>query len=85
MSLKGPDYLYSQKQLQPKGLRHLSDFGISPKGKTLNEIASTYMFCVEELLRKPDLIWHKDGIMNKQEPAILGGDPESGLIAAFEK
>ena len=39
---------------------------------------------MEELLKTPNLIVHKDGMMNQQKSAIMFGDKESYKIVVFE-
>lgn len=80
----GDSYEYGSKQLERKAPRHLEDFGISTEGKSLEEMAIKYKDLVETILVKPDLVVRKDGTLNKQEPTINMGDPQTLGIVAFE-
>ena len=81
----GDSYQYGGKQLERKAPRHLPDFGISTEGKSLEEMASEYKNLVETILGKQDLVTREDGTLNKQEPTINIGDPETFGIVVFEK
>ena len=70
--------------MERKAPGHLPDFGISTEGKSLEEMATEYKDLVETILGKPDLVVRKDGTLNKQEPTINMGDPETLGIVAFE-
>ena len=80
----GDSYKYGGEQLKRKAPRHLEDFGISTEGKTKEEMAIEYKDFLESLLSKQNLVIRKDGTLNKQEPTIHIGDPESLGIIAFE-
>lgn len=80
----GDSYEYASNQLERKAPRHLKDFGISTEGKSLEEMAIEYKDLVETIFAKPDLVVRKDGTLNKQEPTINMGDPETLGIVAFE-
>ena len=80
----GDSYEYGGKQLERKAPKHLPDFGISIEGKSLEEMAMEYKDLVETILAKQGLVVRKDGTLNKQEPTINMGDPETQAIAAFE-
>jgi len=79
----GDSYKYGGKQLERKAPRHLEDFGISTEGKTIEEMALEYKDLLENLLSKPNLVIREDGTLNKQEPTINIGDPESLGIVSF--
>jgi hypothetical protein len=81
----GNSYEYGGKQLERKAPRHLPDFGISIVGKSIEELAVEYKDLVETILSKQGLVVRKDGTLNKQEPTINMGDPETLGIVAFEK
>jgi len=70
--------------LERKAPRHLEDFGISTEGKTVEEMVMEYKDLVESLLSKSNLVIREDGKLNKQEPTINIGDPESQGIVSFE-
>ena len=80
----GDSYQYGGKQLERKAPRHLEDFGISTEGKTVEEMAMEYKELVESLLSKSNLVIREDGRLNKQEPTINIGDPESRGVVSFE-
>jgi len=80
----GDSYQYGGKQLARKAPRHLIDFGISTEGKTVEEMSMEYKDVAEMLLSKPKLVIHEEGTLNKQEPTINIGDPESLGIVSFE-
>jgi len=80
----GDSYKYASEQLKVKGPRHLKDFNVCVEGKTEIEIAMEYKDFLEGLLSKKNLIVHKNGTLNKQEPTINIGDPESLGVIAFE-
>jgi len=80
----GDSFKYSDKQLERKAKRHLDQFGISIEGKTKPEMSLKYKNFIESLLSKPNLVVHKNGTLNKQEPTINIGDPESLGITVFE-
>ena len=80
----GNSYEYGGKQLERKAPRHLPDFGISIVGKSIEELAVEYKDLVETILSKQGLVVRKDGTLNKQEPTINIGDPESRGIVSFE-
>jgi hypothetical protein len=80
----GDSYKYGGKQLERKAPRHLEDFGICTEGKTLEEMAIEYKDLLEILVSKPNLVIREDGTLNKQEPTINIGDPESLGIVSFE-
>ena len=79
----GDSYKYGGKQLERKATRHLEDFGICTEGKTIEEMALEYKDLLENLLSKPNLVIREDGTLNKQEPTINIGDPESLGIVSF--
>jgi hypothetical protein len=79
----GDSYQYEGKQLERKA-DHLKDFGISIEGRTVEEKAMEYKDFVERLLSKSNLVISEDGKLNKIEPTINIGDPESLGIVAFE-
>jgi hypothetical protein len=80
----GDSYKYGGKQLERKAPRHLEDFGISTEGKTVEEMAIEYKDLLEMILSKPNLVIREDGTLNKQEPTINIGEPESRGIVSFE-
>jgi hypothetical protein len=80
----GDSYKYGGKQLERKAPRHLEDFGICTEGKTIEEMAIEYKDLLENLVSKPNLVIREDGTLNKQEPRINIGDPESLGIVVFE-
>jgi hypothetical protein len=80
----GDSYKYGGKQLERKAPRHLEDFGISTEVKTVEEMAIEYKDLLEILVSKPNLVIREDGTLNKQEPTINIGDPESLGIVSFE-
>jgi len=80
----GDSYKYGVKQLERKAPRHLEDFGISTEEKTVEEMAMEYKELLESLLSKLNLVIRQDGTLNKQEPVINIGDPESRGIVSFE-
>jgi hypothetical protein len=80
----GDSYKYGGKQLERKAPRHLEDFGICTEGKTIEEMAIEYKDLLENLVSKPNLVIREDGTLNKQEPTINIGDPESLGIVVFE-
>nr|YP_010448043.1 hypothetical protein NRL27_pgp008 [Nitzschia dubiiformis]UTQ75524.1 hypothetical protein [Nitzschia dubiiformis] len=73
----GDSYKYGGKQLEIKAPGHLGDFGICTEWKTIEEMAIEYKDLLENLLSKPNLVIREDGTLNKQEPTINIGDPES--------
>ena len=79
----GESYEYGQKQLERKA-RHLVDFGISIEVKSIQEMAEEYKRYVENISRRPNLVVHKNGTLNKQEPTINIEDRKSREIVAFE-
>lgn len=76
----GNSYQYGGKQLERKSPRHLDDFGISTERKSVREMALEY----KDLISKPNLVIHKNGRLNKQEPTINFGNPELLKIVSFE-
>ena len=80
----GDSYKYAGKQLERKAPRHLHDFGISTEGKTVEEMAIEYKDLLETILAKPNLVICEEGTLNKQEPTINIGDPETRGIVSFE-
>ena len=80
----GDSYKYGGKQLERKAPRHLQDFGISTEGKTVEEMAIEYKDLLETILAKPKLVICEEGTLNKQEPTINIGDPETLGIVSFE-
>ena len=80
----GDSYKYGVKQLERKAPRHLEDFGICTEGKTVEEMAIEYKDLLEILVSKPNLVIREEGTLNKQEPTINIGDPESLGIVSFE-
>ena len=80
----GDSYQYGGKQLERKAPRHLPDFGISIVGKSIEELGVEYKDLVETILSKQGLVVRKDGTLNKQEPTINIGDPETRGIISFE-
>lgn len=80
----GDYYKYVRKQLKRKTRRHLTDFGISIVGKSIEELAVEYKDLVETILSKQGLVVRKDGTLNKQEPTINIGDPETWEVVLFE-
>ena len=80
----GDSYKYAGKQLERKAPRHLQDFGISTEGKTVEEMAIEYKDLLETILAKPNLVICEEGTLNKQEPTINIGDPETRGIVSFE-
>ena len=80
----GDSFKYGGKQLARKAPRHLKDFGISTEGKTVKEMCIEYKDLLESLLSKPNLMIREYGTLNKQEPTINIGDPESFRIVSFE-
>jgi len=80
----GDSYKYGDKQLERKVPRHLQDFGISIDGKTVEEMAIEYKDLLETILAKPNLVICEEGTLNKQEPTINMGDPETRGIVSFE-
>lgn len=68
--------------MERKAPKNLPDFDISIEGKSL--MAMEYKDLVETILAKQNLVVHKDGTINKQEPTINIGDPETRAITAFE-
>ena len=81
----GDSYKYSGKQLERKAPRHLQDFDISIEGKTVEEMAIEYKDLLETILAKPNLVICEEGTLNKQEPTVNIGDPETRGIVSFEK
>lgn len=79
----GDSYKYGGKQLERKAPSHLEDFGICTEGKTIEEMAIEYKDLLENLVSKPNLVIREDGTLNKQEPTINIGDPESLGIVSF--
>ena len=80
----GDSFKYGGKQLESKARRHLKHFGRSTERKTKEEMASEYKDLLEMIVAKSNLVIRKYGTMNKQEPAIHIGDPESLGIVSFE-
>ena len=80
----GDSYQYGGKQLERKAPRYLPDFGISIVGKSIEELGVEYKDLVETILSKQGLVVRKDGTLNKQEPTINIGDPETRGIISFE-
>jgi hypothetical protein len=80
----GDSFKYGGKQLERKAPRHLEDFGISTEGKTVEEMAIEYKDLLEMIVSKPNLVIREYGTLNKQEPTINIGDPESRGIVSFE-
>lgn len=80
----GDSFKYGRKQLEKKAPGHLQDFNISTEGKTVEQMAMEYKNLSETILSKPNLVIRKDGRLNKQEPTVNIGDPESLGIVAFE-
>nr|UVG41922.1 hypothetical protein [Navicula tsukamotoi] len=80
----GDSYKYGGKQLERKAPRHLEDFGICIDGKTIEDLAAEYKDLLENIVSKPNLVIREDGTLNKQEPTINIGDPESLGIVSFE-
>jgi len=80
----GDSYEYGGKHLERKAPKHLPDFDIYIEGKSLEEVAMEYKDLVETILAKQSLVVRKDGTINKQEPTINIGDPETRAITAFE-
>jgi len=80
----GDSFKYGDKQLERKAARHLEDFGISTKGKTVEEMAIEYKDLLEMIVSKPNLVIREYGALNKQEPTINIGDPELRGIVSFE-
>jgi len=80
----GDSFKYGGKQLERKATRHLEDFGISTEGKTVEEMAIEYKDLLEIIVSKPNLVIREDGTLNKQEPTVNIGDPESRGIVSFE-
>lgn len=80
----GDSYKYGGKQLERKAQKHLEDFHICIDGKTIEEMAMEYKGLLENLLSKPNLVIRENGTLNKQEPTINIGDPESLAIVSFE-
>ena len=80
----GDSYQYGGEQLKRKAPRHLEDFGISTEGKTKEEMAIEYKDFLESLVSKQNLVIREEGTLNKQEPTINIGDPESLGIVVFE-
>lgn len=80
----GDSFKYGGKQLEKKATRHLQDFGISTEGKTVEEMAIEHKDLLEIIVSKPNLVIREDGTLNKQEPTVNIGDPESWAIVSFE-
>jgi len=80
----GDSYKYGDKQLERKAPSHLEDFGIYTEGKTVEEMAIEYKDLLETILAKPNLVICEEGTLNKQEPTINMGDPETRGIVSFE-
>ena len=81
----GAEYEYGSPQLQKKSPGHLfKDFGISTENLSIEHQGIVYYGEVERTLNKPGLCVHRNGTMNRQEPAIIFGDPQTRIIVAFE-
>ena len=80
----GDSYRYSGKQLKRKASTHLQDFNISIEDKTIEEMTTEYKDLLRNILEKPNLVICEEGTLNKQEPIINIGDPETRVIISFE-
>ena len=81
----GSEYEYGSPQLQKKSSSNLfKDFGISTESLSTECQGIVCYGEIERKLNKPGLCVHRNGTMNRQEPAIIFGDPQTRTIVAFE-
>ena len=85
----GKSFKYSLEQLKRKAERHLGkDYNIILTGKPIVEQGKIFFNFFENFvatIKKSNLVVHKNGTMNEQEPAFIIGDKESLKIVAFEQ